>query len=143
MFQVAEELGVGVIAYSPLANGLLSGRVDPAAFGPPERDFRARGGVSSSQRLWEGANLPHNLELAGRMAEVAARAGVTLPQAAIAWVIGNPRIAAALTGSRRVARLEENVGALDVELSHETLAALSSLAEQAAGRVEATPTWRY
>jgi aryl-alcohol dehydrogenase-like predicted oxidoreductase len=143
MFPLAEELGVGILAYSPLANGLLSGLVDPSSFGPPERDFRARGGVSSSQRLWDRANLPHNLELAARMAEVAARSGVTLPQAAIAWVIGNPRIAGALTGSRRVARLEENVGALDVELSQATLAALSSLAEKAAGQVDATPTWRY
>jgi aryl-alcohol dehydrogenase-like predicted oxidoreductase len=143
MFPTAAELGVGIVAYSPLAHGLLSGQIDPATLGPPERDVRARGGANSSQRLWERANLPHNVSLAARMAAVAARAGTTLPRAALAWVLSNPQVACALTGSRRVARLEENVGALEVELSRETLDALGDLGGQAAGRVEATPTWRY
>jgi aryl-alcohol dehydrogenase-like predicted oxidoreductase len=143
MFPTAAELGVSIVAYSPMANGLLSGRVDPASFGPPERDVRARGGANSTQRLWDRENLPHNLGLAARMAEIAARDGVSLPQAAIAWVLSNPLVTCALSGSRQVARLEENLGALDVRLSRETIDALAALGRQAAGQVEGTPTWRY
>jgi aryl-alcohol dehydrogenase-like predicted oxidoreductase len=143
MFPTAEELGVGIIAYSPLANGLLSGRVELAELGPPERDVRARGGAHSSQRLWHQPNLSHNLALARRMAELVAGGGVTLPRAAIAWVLSHSLIAAALTGSRRAARLEENVGALDVELSQAMREALADLGDQAEGQADTIPVWRY
>jgi len=143
MFPTAAELGVGVLAYSPLAHGLLSGRVEPGTFGPPERDVRARGGAHSSQRLWDPLNLPRNVALAARMAELAAQHGATLPQAAIAWALRSPLVACVITGSQRTSRLEENVASLSVTLPAEAFDALADLGQQAAGRVEQIPVWRH
>jgi aryl-alcohol dehydrogenase-like predicted oxidoreductase len=142
LFPAAVELGVGIVGYSPLAHGLLSGRIAPAVLGPRERDVRARGGTHSSQRLWDPASLPHNVALTGRMAEVADRAGATLAQAAIAWVLSNRQVSCTLTGSQRVVRLEENVAALSLELSCETIEELAALGGEAVGRVDSIPVWR-
>ena len=139
MFATAAELGVAVVAYSPLAHGLLSGTLDPAAF--DASDWRARGDTLASQRLFHRAHLANNLVLARRMVEASAEASCSLPQAAIAWVLSNPCVASVITGSRRMTRLEENVGALACSLPPETRARLEQLAGQALGLQSAIPVW--
>jgi L-glyceraldehyde 3-phosphate reductase len=97
--------GVGAIAFSPLAQGLLTDRY---LQGVPE-DSRARRGVALSQEMISDANLARVRALNA----VAAARGQTLAQMAIAWVLRDPRVTSALIGASSVAQLEANVAALD------------------------------
>jgi len=139
MFPTAAELGVAVVAYSPLAHGLLTGTLDSAALHAD--DWRTRGDTLSSQQLFAPANLPHNFALARQMAALVEQPGQSLTQAAIAWVLHQPQVASVITGSRRVARLEENIGALDIRLDDATRAELTRLGDFARGLEQDIPVW--
>jgi L-glyceraldehyde 3-phosphate reductase len=97
--------GVGCIAFSPLAQGLLTDRY---LDGIPD-DSRARRGDSLSEDLIT----PENVERARRLNEIAAARGQTLAQMAIAWVLRDERVTSALIGASSVEQLEQNVAAVD------------------------------
>jgi aryl-alcohol dehydrogenase-like predicted oxidoreductase len=114
------ELGIGVVAYSPLGRGFLSGRItSPDDFG--EDDFRR------DHPRFTGENFARNLELVERVRELAASKGVTPSQLAIAWVLAKGDDVVPIPGTKRRRYLEENVGALDVELTGEDLAAIEEV----------------
>jgi aryl-alcohol dehydrogenase-like predicted oxidoreductase len=99
------ELGIGVVAYSPLGRGFLSGRISsPDDFG--EDDFRR------DHPRFTGANFDRNLELAERVRELAAGKGATPSQLAIAWVLAQGRDVVPIPGTKRRSYLEENAAAL-------------------------------
>jgi L-glyceraldehyde 3-phosphate reductase len=102
---VLEEEGIGCIAFSPLAQGMLT---DKYLNGIPE-DSRARDSDSFSQQMLTEENLAHVRALN----EIASRRGQTLAQLALAWVLRDPRITSALIGVSSVKQLESNVAALD------------------------------
>jgi aryl-alcohol dehydrogenase-like predicted oxidoreductase len=110
----ARELGVGIVPYSPLGRGELTGSVDMSA----EDDFRR-----SSPRFQEG-NRERNLERVQRAREIAEEVGCTPAQLALAWLLHQGDDIVPIPGTRRVERLEENAAAVDVELSDEQLRAL-------------------
>lgn len=139
MFPTAAELGVAVVAYSPLANGLLSGSFDGSRLHP--QDWRMHGDTLSSQRLFAPENVRHNVALAWQMAERFTLPRVTLPQVAIAWALAHPLIASVITGSQRVERLEENLGALDISMDDEMRSELTWLGSMAHGLHDALPVW--
>jgi aryl-alcohol dehydrogenase-like predicted oxidoreductase len=124
-----EELGIGLVPYSPLGRGFLSGR-----FSSPEEldegDFRRYG------PRFTGSNLEHNLKLAGRVKELAAEKGVAPGQLALAWVLHRGEHVVPIPGTKRVAYLEENLAAADVELSSEEV-------EQVAAAIPAPAGDRY
>jgi L-glyceraldehyde 3-phosphate reductase len=97
--------GVGCIAFSPLAQGLLTDRY---LHGIPA-DSRARRNVTLTQDMLSDANLAHVRELNG----IAQRRGQTLAQMALAWALRDPRVTSVLVGASSVAQLEQNVAALD------------------------------
>jgi aryl-alcohol dehydrogenase-like predicted oxidoreductase len=109
------ELGIGFVAYSPLGRGFLSGR-----FAGPEDlaedDFRRH------HPRFQGENLAANLELVGRVRAIAREKGVTAGQLALAWVLHQGDDVVPIPGTKRVSYLEENVAAVDVELSAADLA---------------------
>jgi aryl-alcohol dehydrogenase-like predicted oxidoreductase len=114
------ELGIGVVAYSPLGRGFLSGRITrPDDFG--EGDFR-RG-----HPRFSGDNFARNLELVERVRELAAAKGATPSQLAIAWVLAQGRDVVPIPGTKRRSYLEENAGALEVELTPGDLAAIEEV----------------
>jgi aryl-alcohol dehydrogenase-like predicted oxidoreductase len=114
------ELGIGVVAYSPLGRGFLSGRItSPDDFG--EDDFRR------NHPRFTGENFARNLELVERVRELAASKGVTPSQLAIAWVLAQGDDVVPIPGTKRRRYLEENLGALDVELTGEDLAAIEEV----------------
>lgn len=123
------ELGVGLVPYSPLGRGFLTGTVDPAALGP--NDFR-RG-----RDRWVGEAAQANARIVARASVVAERLGVTPAQVALAWVhaqssrLGIPVVP--IPGTKRVQWLEQNVAALDVTLGAADLAELDPLAELTVG----------
>jgi aryl-alcohol dehydrogenase-like predicted oxidoreductase len=110
----ARELGVGIVPYSPLGRGELTGSVDMSA----DDDFR-RG----SPRFQEG-NRERNLERVERAREIAEEVGCTPAQLALAWLLHQGDDVAPIPGTRRPHRVEENAAAADVELSGEQLRAL-------------------
>jgi aryl-alcohol dehydrogenase-like predicted oxidoreductase len=112
-------LGIGFVAYSPLGRGFLSGRFrSPDDF--DEDDFRRQ-----SPRF-QGENFQKNLELVERVEELAAEKGVTPGQLALAWVLARGQDIVPIPGTTRVEHLEENVAALDVELTEDDLAELEA-----------------
>jgi aryl-alcohol dehydrogenase-like predicted oxidoreductase len=114
------ELGIGVVAYSPLGRGFLSGRItSPDDFG--EDDFRR------DHPRFTGENFARNLELVDRVRELAASKGATPSQLAIAWVLAQGDDVVPIPGTKRRSYLEENLGALDVELTPEDLAAIEEV----------------
>jgi aryl-alcohol dehydrogenase-like predicted oxidoreductase len=120
------ELGVGFVPYSPLGRGFLSGR-----FSSPEEleedDFRRSG------PRFVGGNLEANQALAAKVREIAAEVRITPAQLAIAWVLAQGRDLVPIPGTRRRSYLEENVAALDVELTDEDLARIDAELPEAAG----------
>jgi aryl-alcohol dehydrogenase-like predicted oxidoreductase len=120
LLPTVRELGIGLVAYSPLGRGFLSGRItSPDDFG--ENDFRR------NHPRFTGENFARNLELVGRVRELAERKGVTPSQLAIAWVLAQGEDVVPIPGTKRRSYLEENVGALDVELTPEDLAAIEEV----------------
>jgi aryl-alcohol dehydrogenase-like predicted oxidoreductase len=111
------ELGVGVTAYGVLSRGLLSGHWSRERAGAAP-DFR-----SGSPRF-QGANLDRNLALVEALRAVAAARGVTVAQTAIAWVVSRGEDIVPLVGARRRDRLVEALGALDLTLTPDDLAAI-------------------
>jgi aryl-alcohol dehydrogenase-like predicted oxidoreductase len=111
------QLGIGVVAYSPLGRGFLSGRItSPDDFG--DDDFR-RG-----HPRFTGENFARNLELVERVRQLAAAKGVTPSQLAIAWVLSRGDDVVPIPGTKRRGYLQENAGALEVELTADDLAAI-------------------
>jgi aryl-alcohol dehydrogenase-like predicted oxidoreductase len=104
------ELGIGFVPYSPLGRGFLSGR-----FTSPDEldanDFRRNG------PRFTGENLDANLKLAAKVAEIAQQKGITPAQLAIAWVLAQGENLVPIPGTKRREYLEQNAGAVDVELS--------------------------
>jgi aryl-alcohol dehydrogenase-like predicted oxidoreductase len=117
LLATVRELGIGLVAYSPLGRGFLSGRItSPDDFG--ERDFRR------DHPRFTGENFARNLELVDQVRQLAAAKGVTPSQLAIAWVLAQGDDVVAIPGTKRRRYLEENLGALEVELTGEDLAAI-------------------
>jgi aryl-alcohol dehydrogenase-like predicted oxidoreductase len=111
------ELGIGFVAYSPLGRGFLSGRItstDDLA----EDDFRRR------NPRFQRDNMRQNLELVERVREIAEEKDVTPGQLALAWLLHEGQDIVPIPGTKRVRYLEENVGAADVGLTADDLAAL-------------------
>jgi aryl-alcohol dehydrogenase-like predicted oxidoreductase len=109
------DLGIAVTAYGVLSRGLISGHWSRERGATPG-DFRAH-----SPRF-QGENLDHNLELVEALRAVAEERSVSVAQIAIAWVLGRGEDIVPLIGARRRDRLEEALGALDVDLSAGDLA---------------------
>jgi aryl-alcohol dehydrogenase-like predicted oxidoreductase len=122
------QLGIGVTAYGVLSRGLLSGRWSKERELSPA-DFR------SHAPRFSGENLDRNLELVEALREIAKTKDATVTQLAIAWVLSRGDDIVPLAGARRRDRLEEAVGALDLELDEEDLTAIESAvpAEAVAG----------
>ncbi len=120
------ELGIALVAYSPLGRGFLSGR-----FSSPdeldEGDFRRYG------PRFTGENLTRNLALAERVKELAAEKGITAGQLALAWVLHRGEHIVPIPGTKRVSYLEENLAAADVVLSDEEVERIAEAVPAAAG----------
>jgi aryl-alcohol dehydrogenase-like predicted oxidoreductase len=120
------ELGIALVAYSPLGRGFLSGR-----FSSPEEldegDFRRYG------PRFTGENLRENLKLAERVKELAQEKGITPGQLALAWVLSRGEQIVPIPGTKRRSYLEENLAAAEQELSAEESERIAEAVPAAAG----------
>lgn len=124
MIPMAAEMGLGVCPWSPLGGGVLSGKYSRADLTP------SQSGTSYDRKMMNAATgrlTEQNLTIAEEVAAVAGELGCTPAQAALAWTLANPAVASPVLGARTPAQLNDNLGALDVTLSPEHLAALDAV----------------
>ena len=122
MFPMVRAMGLGVMAYAPLATGLLSGAYTPGQEAAPETLWgsRRRGHLT---RVLSG----RPAEVLSTVRELADRHSATVAQVALKWVISRPEITVAISGADTDAQLAENLGAVDLALTPDELARLDAV----------------
>ncbi|MER5884160.1 aldo/keto reductase [Streptomyces sp. NPDC001941] len=118
---LCRELGIGVVPFSPLGRGFLTGKYASVA-------TMEAGDVRRTQPRFADGNLERNLAIVAKLDELAEAKGVTAGQLALAWVQHQGENVVPIPGTRRVKYLEENLAALRVELTAEDLAAIEAAA---------------
>jgi aryl-alcohol dehydrogenase-like predicted oxidoreductase len=120
---VLRELGIGLVAYSPLGRGFLTGALRTPADVEKldDSDFR------KNNPRFTGENLQRNLRLADQVQAVADQVGATSAQVALAWLLAQGDDIVPIPGTKRVSRVEENAAADGVELTPEQIATLTAL----------------
>lgn len=119
------ELGIGFVAYSPLGRGFLSGRYKNFDDLPAD-DWRR------NMPRFQGENFQKNVELVERVEEIAKEKGVTAAQLALAWVLHQGDDIVPIPGTTKLKNLEENTGALNIQLSTDELARIDEAAPKGA-----------
>lgn len=114
------ELGIGIVAFSPLGRGLLTGTVS-------NLDDLAKDDFRRTVPLFQGENLDANVALVAAVTEIAEQHAVTAGQVALAWVQAQGDDVVAIPGTKKRRYLEQNVASLDVELTADEVARLSAL----------------
>ncbi|MBF8191900.1 aldo/keto reductase [Nonomuraea sp. K274] len=114
------ELGIGLVPFSPLGRGFLTGKIR-SADGFAEDDFR------HGNPRFTGENFQRNLRIADEVEAVAAEAGATPAQVALAWLLAQGDDIAPIPGTKRVSRVEENTAADGIQLTTQQIDKLSSL----------------
>jgi aryl-alcohol dehydrogenase-like predicted oxidoreductase len=126
VLDACRELGIGFVAYSPLGRGFLTGAIRSAG------DLSA-GDFRLTTPRFQGENFQHNLGLVGEVERLAAEKDVTPAQLALAWVLAQGDDIVPIPGTRRRTRLEENAGAVDVELTDDDLRRIDDAVPQVSG----------
>jgi aryl-alcohol dehydrogenase-like predicted oxidoreductase len=119
---LCEANGIGQIVWSPLAQGVLTGKYTPDA--PLPADSRASSDVMNG--FMDRVLARPVLEAVARLQSVAAEAGLSMAQLALAWVLRQQNVACAIVGATRPGQLDDNVGASGVRLSDDTLQAIDT-----------------
>ncbi len=129
ILKVVRELGIGFVAYSPLGRGFLTGRFQKFD-DLPEDDYRRQ-----SPRF-QGENFDRNLRLVSRLEGMAEEKGATPAQLALAWVLAQGEDIVPIPGTKHRKYLDENVAALDVQLTPDDLRQIDELAPRGAAEGE-------
>lgn len=133
LFPLLEELGIGFVAYSPLARGFLTGTARPVAEHEPG-DFR------SGMPWWGADHFAANTRLVGRLADLAAAKGITVPQLALAWTLAQRDYIVPIPGSRNPDRVAENIAAAEIALTPDDLARIVDIAPAGGHGGRGTPS---
>jgi aryl-alcohol dehydrogenase-like predicted oxidoreductase len=132
LLPLLRELGIGLVSYSPLGRGLLTGSLTGSvSFGAA--DFRSRA------PRFQGENYTRNLAMAADVAQLAAAKGISAAQLALAWVLAQGEDIVAIPGTKRRTYLEQNAAAADVVLTPADLAALEQAVPRDAAAGERYP----
>ncbi|HZE37510.1 MAG TPA: aldo/keto reductase, partial [Stackebrandtia sp.] len=125
LIPMAREMGLGVLPWSPLASGVLTGKYtrDDLDHQPSGEPKGTRKDVAASQNSLTA----RNLDIADVVKDVAADLGVTPAQVALAWTLTNPAITSTIVGARTTAQLEGNLQALNVDLGDKHLRRLNDI----------------
>ncbi|KAJ7233045.1 NADP-dependent oxidoreductase domain-containing protein [Mycena rebaudengoi] len=135
VLKVCRELGIAIVAYSPLGRGILTGRINP----PPIslRATSARRSLSTSDE-----NFPNILKLADGLKEIGARHGATGGQVALAWLLSQGDDIIPIPGTKTIKYMDENLGALKVKLTSADLELIRDYIEKSnANKGDRYPAW--
>jgi aryl-alcohol dehydrogenase-like predicted oxidoreductase len=119
-----EELGIGFVPYSPLGKGFLTGTLTAST------NFDASNDIRSTIPRFSPEAMQHNQAVVDLLASIAQRKGATPGQIALAWLLAQKPWIVPIPGTRKLHRLEENIGAADVELSGDELAEIEAAASK-------------
>jgi aryl-alcohol dehydrogenase-like predicted oxidoreductase len=120
VFPLCEREGIGNIVWSPLAQGVLTGKYEPGS--PPPEDSRAASkSMGQDMGRWRDVEV---LDAVQGLKPIAAEAGLTMPQLALAWVLRLPVVSSAIIGASRPEQVEDNASASGVKLSDDVLTAI-------------------
>lgn len=134
LLATCRELGIAVVAYSPLGRGLLTGQYrSPADF--EEDDFRRIAPRFSAE------NFPKNLQLVDTLASLAGAKGCSTSQLALAWLLRQGDDIFPIPGTKKIGYYDENLGALSVQLTDAEEAAIHSAVDAAEVVGERYPAW--
>ena len=127
LLPLLRELGIGFVPYSPLGHGFLTGQIRTVD-DIPDDDWR------KTNPRFTGENFQRNLRIVDEVQAIAAEAGATPAQIALAWLLAQGDDIAPIPGTRRVARVEENTAADGIELTADQLDRLNNLTPAAGER---------
>jgi aryl-alcohol dehydrogenase-like predicted oxidoreductase len=127
LLETARELGVAVVAYSPIGNGLLTGGLRKAA------DFTKEGDLRAALPWLKAENLDANVAIVDQISEIARKKGITTAQLALAWLLAQGDDIFAIPGTTKVHRMAENLGSMSVSVSPEEEKAVRELAKGVVG----------
>ncbi|NGY03966.1 aldo/keto reductase [Solimonas terrae] len=127
LMPMAREMGLGVLPWSPLAGGVLSGKYQQSDLAQPKGEAQPRFDSRQQINLATGRLSERNLAIATVAAEVAGELGCTTAQVALAWTLLNPAVTSPILGVRTLAQLQDNLGALAVRFSDAQIARLDAV----------------
>jgi aryl-alcohol dehydrogenase-like predicted oxidoreductase len=125
---LCEREGIGQVVWSPIAQGVLTGKYLPGQKVPAD----SRAANKSMNRFIKQWLKDDTLEAVQRLRPIADEAGVTLSQLALAWVLHRPNVSAVIVGASRPEQVRENVAAADVKLTRENVTAIDAALRTAA-----------
>jgi hypothetical protein len=128
----ARELNIGVLAYSPLGSGLLTGQLTPDSTFDSD-DWRSR------STAFRGETLRQNLAVVDKLTELASSRGLSIGQLATAWVLAQPGVHVAIVGARSARNIENSLAAADVDLSDEDLTEIEKVVAEGVSITGASP----
>jgi aryl-alcohol dehydrogenase-like predicted oxidoreductase len=124
LLPMALAMGMGVLPWSPLAGGVLSGKYNQDDIGAEAAAISSVPGSRKAINVLTGRLNPRSLEIARIVGEIASEIGVTSAQVALAWTMLNPAVVSPLIGARTLAQLDDNLGALDLSFAEDQVARL-------------------
>jgi aryl-alcohol dehydrogenase-like predicted oxidoreductase len=119
--------GIGVVCYGPRAYGLLTGAIGPDTEFEPGDWRSGRGGVSYYREMFAPGKLERSLAVVDALRPIADRLAITVAQLALAWVVHQPGVTAAIAGSRNPDHVRQNAGAGEVELDEDALGEIEAI----------------
>lgn len=122
--RTCQELGVAVVAYSPLGRGLLTGTIK----GPEDLE---EGDWRRTAPRFSAENFPKNLELVNELKAIASRKGCTIGQLVLAWLLQQSECIIPIPGTKRTKYFDENIGALEIDLKDEEVREIRTAVEMA------------
>jgi aryl-alcohol dehydrogenase-like predicted oxidoreductase len=125
LIPMAKEMGMGVLPWSPLAGGVLSGKYEQKDLQRPASAEGLKFDTRKDINVMTGRLSERNLTIAATAKTVAQELGRTPAQVALAWTLLNPGVTSTILGTRTLAQLEDNLGALDIRFSEDQIARLN------------------
>ena len=120
LFPVLDELGIGLVAFSPLARGFLTGAAKPREeLGADDRRHQIA--------MWAPENFAGNVAMVDRLAQLAESKGISVSQLALAWLLAQKDNVVPIPGSRNPQRVEQNIAAADISLTDDDLARIAEI----------------
>jgi aryl-alcohol dehydrogenase-like predicted oxidoreductase len=125
--------GVGIVPWGPLGGGFLSGKYRPDQRPADPDEGRLATQPDGDEEAWHRRATEHNWQIIAVAAEVAGELGCSVPQVALAWLLGRPAVASVLLGVRTMEQLDDNLGAAAVVLPPEARARLDEVSDSDPG----------